>query len=132
MDILDVGMWRVGSYWNEGVDVPDFPVAIADTDDKKILVGALFWGNGSVTISNVEEFVRDSQLVLQDMEEGWQVEQIVFSKRPFVEGAQEAAADMDVRLVTLTEIEPLLLAGRTQRRWDWKSFQIKVCSFFTI
>jgi len=118
VDILDIGMWRVGSYWNEGMNVPDFSVAIADTDDKRILVGALFWGNESVTISNIEQFVHDSRLVLQDMEKGWQVEQIVFSKRPFVKSVQEVAADMKVRLVTLAEIEPLLLAGRVQRRWE--------------
>jgi len=118
MDILDIGMWRVGSYWNEEIDVPDFPVAIADTDEKIMLVGALFWGDEDVRIADLERFVCDSQQVLQDMEDGWQVKQVVFGKRPFTVGVQETAVNMDVRLVTLAEIEPLLLTGRTQRRWD--------------
>lgn len=118
MGILDIGMWRVGSYWNEGATVPDFPVAIADTDEKTMLVGALFWGDGGVTVADLEQFVRGSQQVLQDMQKGWQMERVAFSKRPFTEHVQVVAADMDVRLVTLAEIEPLLLAGRTQRRWE--------------
>ncbi len=109
---------KVGAYWNDLAQTPEFPIAVADSWEKELLVGDLFWEDGRLTTAVLEKIIHDSQQLPQNQEEGWTVGQIIFSRRPFTEEVQAAAAAAGVRLVTLAEIEPLLLAARSQERWE--------------
>jgi hypothetical protein len=109
---------RVGAYWGERGQTPEFTLAAADPWPKHLLVGELCWENGRLTTADLERLVHDSQQLPQIQAEGWTVEQVMFGRRPFKENICQAAITMDVRLVTLAEIEPLLLTARAQRRWE--------------
>ena len=115
---LDMLPQRVGAYWDNLAQTPEFSIAAADPWKKKLLVGEAFWENDRLTTSVLEEVIHDSQQLPQNQEEGWTVEQIFFSRWPFAAEIQAAAEVAGVRLVTLAEIEPLLLAARRQRRWE--------------
>jgi hypothetical protein len=109
---------RVGAYWDDRRPSLAFPIAIADTWQKKLLVGEVFWENGRLTPAAVGAIVHTSHQLPQIRKEGWTVAQVIFSRWPVAAESQAAAAAMGVRLVLLAEIEPLLLAARTQLRWE--------------
>ena len=109
---------RVCAYWDDLALAPKFPIAVADSWEKKLLVGVAFWENARLTTAVLEEIVHNSQQLSQVQAEGWTVGQIIFGRRPFTAEIQTAASSAGVRLVTLAEIEPLLLAARRQRRWE--------------
>lgn len=109
---------RVGAYWDDLALAPEFPIAVADSWEKKLLVGVAFWENDRLTTVVLEEIVHNSQQLPQVQVEGWTVAQIIFGRRPFTAEIQAVASSAGVRLVTLAEIEPLLLAARRQRRWE--------------
>ncbi|HUM70466.1 MAG TPA: hypothetical protein PLK31_16660, partial [Chloroflexota bacterium] len=115
---LDLLPQRVGAFWNDQIPAPEFTIAVADSWQKKWLVGELFWENDRLTTAVVAAIVYDSQQLPQIRKEGWTVEQIIFGRRPFGEEIKTWAAVTGVRLITLAEIEPLLLAARAQRRWE--------------
>ncbi|MCP4417427.1 MAG: hypothetical protein GY805_12455 [Chloroflexi bacterium] len=109
---------RVGAYWDDLAQTPEFPVAVANSWEKELLVGEAFWKNDRLTTAVLEEIVHNSQRLPQVQADGWTVKQIIFSRRPFTEDVQARAAATGVRLVTLAEMEPLLLKARRQRRWE--------------
>ncbi len=106
---------QVGAYWDDLAQIPEFPIAVADSWEKKLLVGEVFWENDRLTTTVLEEIIHNSRQLPQNQEEGWMVEQIIFSRWSFKEEVQLAAAISSARLVTLAEIEPLLLAARRQQ-----------------
>jgi hypothetical protein len=109
---------RVGAYWDDLGQTPDFSIAVADSREKKLLVGAVLWENGVVPTAILEEIVHNSQQLPQVQAEGWSVEQIIFGRRPFAVEIWTAAAASGIRLMTLAEMEPLLLTARSQKRWE--------------
>jgi hypothetical protein len=115
---LDLLPRRVGAYWDDRVQTPEFTLAAADPWQKHLLVGEPFWENSRLTTAVLERLVHDSQQLPQIQEGGWTVEQIIFGRRPFTENICQAATTMGVHLVTLAEIEPLLLTARAQLRWQ--------------
>ena len=73
---------RVGAYWDDLAQTPEFPIAAANSREKKLLVGELFWENDRLTTAVLAEIVHNSQQLPQVQTEGWLVEQIIFSRRP--------------------------------------------------
>ena len=108
---------KVGAYWDDQTEAPEFPIAVADLWKKKLLVGASLWDNGRFTSADLEELIQKMHRLPQAKSEEWRVGLIVFGRRPFAAEIQVAAAVAGVRLVTLAEIEPLLLVAREARRW---------------
>lgn len=106
----------MGAYWDDQAEAPEFPVAVADLWEKKLLVGVPLWENGRFTPADLEELIQNMHLLTQARSEEWRVGLIVFGRRPFTAEIRAAAAIVGVRLVTLAEIEPLLLMAREARR----------------
>jgi hypothetical protein len=113
---LDLMPGSVGAYWRHPEREPAFPVAAADSWQKKLLVGDLFWHSEALTPARLKQLVRNSKRLPQVRKEGWTVAQIAFSRAPFTTEVQAAAAGANVRLVGLAEMEQLLLAARSARR----------------
>lgn len=109
---------RVGAYWDDLAQAPEFPIAVTDSWEKKLLVGNAFWESGRLTTAVLEEIIHRSQQLPLVKSEGWTVAQIIFGRRPFMAEIQAAASSAGVRLVTLAEMEPLFLAARSQKRWE--------------
>ena len=109
---LDMLPQRVGAYWDDRAQTPEFPIAAAAPRQKKLLVGEAFWENNRLTRGVLEKIKRNSQQPPQVQREDWVVERVIFGRQLFTAAIQGAAEVADVRLVTLAEIEPLLLAAR--------------------
>lgn len=120
---IDILPQKVGAYWDDRTEAPEFPIAAADLwkKEKKLLVGVSLWDNGRFTPANLEELVQNVQLLPQAKKKGWRVGLIVFGRRPFTADVCAAAVAAGVRLVTLAEIEPLLLMAREARRREQDS-----------
>jgi hypothetical protein len=113
---IDILPQKVGAYWDDQPEVPEFPIAVADLWKKKLLVGVSLWDNGRFTPAHLEELIQKMHLLPQAKSEEWRIGLIIFGRRPFTAEIQAAAAAACVRLVTLAEIEPLLLMAREARR----------------
>ncbi|MCC6607983.1 MAG: hypothetical protein IT327_32555 [Anaerolineae bacterium] len=104
-------------YWDDQIEVPEFPIAIADLwKKKKLVVGVPLWDNGRFTPADLEELVQNMHLLPQAGSKKWEVGLVVFGRRPFTAEVHAAADAARVRLVTLAEIEPLLLMAREVRQ----------------
>jgi len=68
-----------------------------------------------LTPADLEELIQDMHRLPQGKIKGWRVGLIVFGQRPFTAEVFAAATAAGVRLVTLAEIEPLLLIARDAR-----------------
>ena len=112
---------KVGAYWDDQTEAPEFPIAVADLWKKKLLVGVSLWDNGRFTPAYLEELIQKMHLLPQAKLEEWRVGLVVFGQRPFTAEIQKKAAVAGVRLVTLAEIEPLLLKAREARRREQDS-----------
>ena len=114
---IDMLPQKVGAYWDDQMEAPEFPFAAADLwKKKKLLVGVSLWDNGRFTTADLDELIQKMHRLPQAKKKGWRVELIIFGRRPFTADVQAAAAAATVRLVTLAEIEPLLLMAR-EARW---------------
>lgn len=111
---LDMLPQRVSAYWDDRAKTPEFPIAAADPWQKKLLVGEAFWENGRLTTDVLEKLIHSSQQLPQIQAEGWAVDRVIFGRQPFTAEIQAAAESAGVRLVTLAQIEPLLLAARDE------------------
>ena len=113
---IDILPQKVGAYWDDQTEAPEFPIAAADLwKKKKLLVGVSLWDNSRFTTADLDELIQKMHRLPQAKKKGWRVELIIFGRRPFTADVQAAAA-ATVRLVTLAEIEPLLLMAR-EARW---------------
>lgn len=115
---IDILPQKVGAYWDDQTEVPEFPIAAADLwkKKKKLLVGVSLWHNGRLTPADLEELVQNMHLLPQAGSKKWEVGLVVFGRRPFTAEVHAAAAAARVRLVTLAEIEPLLLMAQEVRQ----------------
>lgn len=113
---LDTLPQKVGTYWDDQTEAPEFPLAVADLWKKRLLLGVSLWDNGRFTPADLEKLIQKMHLLPQAKLEEWRVGLIVFGRRPFTAEIQAAATIAGVRLVTLAEIEPLLLKAREARR----------------
>lgn len=118
---IDILPQKVGAYWNGQTEAPEFLIAVADLWEKRLLVGVQAWDNGRFTPADLEEHIQDMHRLPQARIKGWQIGLVVFGQRPFTAGVHAAAATAGVRLVTLAEIEPLLLMARKVRRREQDS-----------
>ncbi len=109
---IDILPQKVGAYWDDQTEAPEFPIAVADPWKKKLLVGVQAWDNDRLTPADLEELIQDKHRLPQGKIKGWRVGLIVFGQRPFTAEVCAAATAAGVRLVTLAEIEPLLLMAR--------------------
>lgn len=94
------------------MDVPEYPVAGADSWEKKLLVGVPVWKNGRLSPAALEELVQNMHLLPQAAREEWRIGLVIFGRRPFMAEVHRKAAAAGVGLVTLAEIEPLLSKAR--------------------
>jgi uncharacterized protein len=107
---------RVGAYWPDPQATQSDLVAVG-TEQKRVLVGELIWENGRLTITDLEQIIGKSQRLAR-VWPGWVIDLVIFGREPFPADLQAAATAAGVRLVTLAEIESLLLAAREWRRWE--------------
>ena len=112
---IDILPQKVGAYWDDQTESPEFSIAAADLWKKKLLVGVSLWDNGHFTPADLAELIQDMHRLPQAKLKGWRVGLIVFGQRPFTAKVCAAAAAAGVHLVTLAEIEPLLLMARDAR-----------------
>ncbi len=95
----------VGSYWRQyrgqGVQLD---IVAGNQRLKKLLVGEAKWAKGSVSRAILTDLIRRSKRMPQ-VEEGWQVEYILFAREGFTDAAVEMAKEQGVRLITLQEME---------------------------
>ena len=95
----------VGSYWQQyrgqGVQLD---VVAGNQRLKKLLIGEAKWGKDSVSRAILTDLIRRSQRMPQVVE-GWQVGYALFSREGFTQAALDLARELDVRLVTLAEME---------------------------
>lgn len=113
---IDILPQKVGASWNDQMEAPEFPIAVAGLWEKKMLVGVPVWENGRLMPAGLEELVQNMHLLPQAESEEWWVGFVVFGRRPFTAEIHAAAAIAGVHLITLAEIEPLLLMAREARR----------------
>jgi uncharacterized protein len=95
----------VGSYWQQyrgqGVQLD---VVAGNQRLKKLLIGEAKWGKDSVSRAILTDLIRRSQRMPQ-VAEGWQVQYALFSREGFTAAAAQLARELNVRLVTLDEME---------------------------
>jgi AAA+ ATPase superfamily predicted ATPase len=95
----------VGSYWQQyrgqGVQLD---VVAGNQRLKKLLIGEAKWGKDSVSRAILTDLIWRSQRMPQVVE-GWQVQYALFSREGFTQAALDLARGLDVRLVTLDEME---------------------------
>ncbi|MCA9875120.1 MAG: AAA family ATPase [Anaerolineales bacterium] len=113
---IDILPQKVGAYWDDQTQAPEFPIAAANSREMKLLVGVSLWDNGRLTPADLEELIQDMHRLPQGRIKGWRIRLVVFGQRPFTADVRAAATATGVRLVTLAEIEPLLLVAR-EARW---------------
>lgn len=106
---LDFEPELVGSYWQQhrgkGVQLD---IVAANKRQKKLLIGEAKWGKDSVSRVILTDLIRRSQRMPQ-VSEGWSVQYILFSREGFTTATKETAEGLDVRLVTLVEMEETLV-----------------------
>jgi len=108
---------RLGAYWPNPEAAAEFDLVAVGTEQKRVLVGELIWENGRLTITDLEQIIGKSQR-LAVVWPGWVIDLVIFGREPFPADLRAAATTAGVRLVTLAEIEPLLLTARERRRWE--------------
>jgi AAA+ ATPase superfamily predicted ATPase len=99
---------EVGSYWQQyrGMAV-QLDVVAGNQRQKKLLIGEAKWGKGNISRSVLTDLIQRSRRMPQ-VTEGWQVEYVLFSRDGITEATLIMARDLNVRLVTLDEIEKVL------------------------
>jgi hypothetical protein len=108
---------RVGRYWLDGEETAGFPLAAADDRRKQLLLGT-FFTETQMTGRHLEDFVRQCRRVPTVRKKGWSLQTIVFNDKDFPPEMKQTADSLDVYLVTLADVEPLLLAARERIRWE--------------
>lgn len=103
---------RTGVYWEDAAGTTEYPIAIVDTRQKKLLVGEIFWESDQLTPDDLQRILRHGAQLSLGHQNGWTVTPIVFGRSAFTTETQQAATG--VRLVNLAEIEALLLTARRQ------------------
>ncbi len=115
---LALNLQRTGPYWQKTANRTSFQVGGTDPDGKRLLVGMTVWENETVKPSLIRQLAQKSQHLPQ-VRQGWTVQAILFGCYPFSETIRRMAAQLNVRLVTLAEIEPLLQASRAEIIASW-------------
>lgn len=95
----------VGSYWQQyrgrGVQLD---VVAGNQRLKKLFIGEAKWGRGNVSRAILTDLIERSKRMPQVVE-GWHVQYALFSREGFTEAAYELARELNVKLVTLEEME---------------------------
>lgn len=91
---------RIGSFWSKDAQVD---VTAINWRTKEILLGECKWGTNNVGKDTIQKLIEKSNKVLQKNE--WDFYYAVFSRRGFTPAAREEAANSNVKLVTLHQIE---------------------------
>lgn len=95
----------VGGYWQtfrgQGVQLD---VVAGNQRQKKLLIGEAKWGRDSVSRAILTDLIRRSQRMPQ-VAEGWQVQYMLFSREGFTQAAVDLARELNVRLITLENME---------------------------
>ena len=95
----------VGSYWRQyrgqGVQLD---VVAGNQRLKKLLIGEAKWGKDSVSRSILTDLIHRSQRMPQ-VAEGWDVQYALFSRDGFTVAASELARELNVKLITLNDME---------------------------
>jgi uncharacterized protein len=114
---LDLMPLRVGAYWPDPQSAAQFDPVAVGVEQKRVLVGEPVWENGHFTTSDLEKIIGNSQQLFR-VWPGWTIDLVIFGREPFTADVRADATAAGVRLVTLAEIEPFLLAARERRRWE--------------
>ncbi len=115
---LALNLQRTGPYWQKTANRTSFQVGGTDPDGKRLLVGMTVWENETVKPSLIRQLAQKSQHLPQ-VRQGWTVQAVLFGRYPFSETIRRMAAQLNVRLVTLAEIEPLLQDARAEVIASW-------------
>jgi hypothetical protein len=114
---LDLMPLRVGAYWPDPQAAAQFDLIAVGAEQKRVLVGEPVWENGRFTTTDLAQIIGKSQQLAR-VWPGWTIDLVIFGREPFTAAVRTAAADTGVLLVTLADIEPLLLTARERRRWE--------------
>lgn len=106
---LDFLPGTVGAYWRryrgEGVQLD---VVAAAPSEKYLLIGETKWGKGKVGKNIILDLISRSQRMPQ-VAEGWKTSYAIFAREGFSDAAIATGTELDVRLVTLADIEHTLM-----------------------
>ena len=95
----------VGSYWRQyqgqGIQLD---VVAGNQRLKKLFIGEAKWGKDSVSRSILTDLIHRSQRMPQ-VADGWAVQYALFSREGFTEAASELARELNVKLITLNDME---------------------------
>ena len=105
---LDFIPEAVGSFWGrqrgKGVQLD---VVAAAPREKRLLIGEAKWGRGEVSQNILTDLVERSRRMPQ-VADGWRVEYVLFARDGFTGPTQTLAAEQNVRLVSLSDLESTL------------------------
>jgi AAA+ ATPase superfamily predicted ATPase len=103
----------VGAYWGgrRGKRV-QLDVVAANQREKRLLVGEVKWGKGTVSRRVLTDLIERSQKMPQ-VEKGWSVEYALFARDKFSDASQTAANELGAHLIQLPEIEQMLVLANS-------------------
>lgn len=99
----------VGAYWRryrgKGVQLD---VVAAAPSEKRLLVGEAKWGKGKIGRNILFDLIDRSQRMPQ-VAEGWRTTYVAFAREGFSDAAFATGTELDMKLLTLSEIERTLI-----------------------
>jgi len=88
-------------------------VVAASRREKRGSIGEARWGTGKVSRKMHTDLVEYS-LRMPQVEKGWAVASVLFTRKGFTPAAREAAGELRARLVDLAELEKDLVAAASR------------------
>jgi hypothetical protein len=106
---------QVGGYWlkyRPGIAQPvQLDVVAVNKDQKRLFIGEAKWGRDQVGRGILTDLVERSQRMPEVTKEGWRVQYGLFSRLGFTPEAVEEARKTGARLVSLSQLESVLVAA---------------------
>lgn len=99
-----------GSYWTQTDQPVELDIVAASRRSKRLLIGEAKWGDKPVAEKILKDLFERSQRMPQ-VAQGWQTDYVLFARKGFTPALTRLAATRGVRLVTLADIESLLVAS---------------------
>lgn len=82
-------------------------VVAAAPSEKRLLVGEAKWGKGKIGRNILLDLIDRSQRMPQ-VAEGWRTTYVAFAREGFSDAAFATGTELDMKLITLSEIERTL------------------------
>jgi len=109
--LLDFLPEQVGAFWGgQRGRAVQLDIVAASRRDQRLLIGEAKWGDKPIVHEVLADLLRRSRLMPQ-VEAGWRTSYALFARAGFTDATRAAAQDQGVRLVSLDELEHVLVQG---------------------